>query len=199
MEVMQTKRTTVKRHKDRACYELSLIKSIIADCVIGHIAFDHNGSKHSIPMPLWCVGDYIYCHSAVSGRLAQLAEGQAVSISFAIIDAVVMAKAALRHSLNYRSAVVYGQFVAVTTQAEKMIALEHFMAMFDIDEYRWDKVRQPSCKELNATAMMKLSLSESVAKVRTGPPEDVKADLAIDVWSGIVPLLHSYGEPIGFV
>ena len=196
MEVTQTKRTSIRRHKDRASYDLTLIQSIIEDCVIGHIAFDHEGSKHSIPMPLWCVGDYMYCHSAINGRLANLAGEQTVCVSFAIVDAVVMAKAALRHSLNYRSVVVYGQFEPVEANTEKLIALEQFMTLFDIDEYRWAKVRQPSRKELNATAMMKLSLSESVAKVRTGPAHDVGADLAIDVWAGIVPKLHTYGEPI---
>jgi hypothetical protein len=40
-----------------------------------------------------------------------------------------------------------------------------------------------------------MPIAEASAKVRTGPPIDDEADLALDVWAGTLPLRTAVGEP----
>ena len=194
MKLTKTKRTTVTRISKRASYDKQLVHKIITEAVIGHMSFYYNGSVHSIPLPFWCIEDYLYCHFSVNSRLVGLAEDENdVCISFTIVDGLVFAKSAFRHSMNYRSAVVYGQFELLHDDAEKIKAMKQFMNLFD--EKRWDRVRAPNKKELNVTAILKLPLKEAVVKIRQGPPMDKKMDLDRDVWAGIIPKLYSYGKP----
>ena len=53
---------------------------------------------------------------------------------------------------------------------------------------RWADVRWPTAKELKATAVLALPITEGSAKVRTGPPIDDDEDYALDAWAGVVPL-----------
>src|SRR5207248_3081803 len=56
--------------------------------------------------------------------------------------------------------------------------------------------RQPSEKELKATSILCLPLTEVSAKIRVGPPEDDAPDYALPVWAGVIPLPLTPGTPI---
>jgi len=53
---------------------------------------------------------------------------------------------------------------------------------------RWDDAREPNERELKATSILKLPLTEISAKVRTGGVEDDADDYALPVWAGVIPL-----------
>jgi hypothetical protein len=60
----------------------------------------------------------------------------------------------------------------------------------------WDHARLPTRKELAATALLALDLTEASLKVRTGPPGDDDEDVeAGGRWAGVVPLSATFGAP----
>lgn len=61
---------------------------------------------------------------------------------------------------------------------------------------RWDNVRPPNEKELKATLVMRLPITEFSAKVRQGPPIDDEEDYAFPTWAGVIPLGMVPGEPV---
>jgi len=61
---------------------------------------------------------------------------------------------------------------------------------------RWADARHPSRKELAATMVLALPLTETSVKVADGPPTDEPEDLDRPVWAGVVPLRESFGEPV---
>jgi uncharacterized protein len=61
---------------------------------------------------------------------------------------------------------------------------------------RWSDARQPNEKELKATSVLRLALTEVSAKMRVGPPEDDAPDYALPIWAGVIPLSHTPGAPI---
>lgn len=194
MKIIKTKRTKIARTPKRASYDRELLNKIIDEAIVGHLAFANNLGVHSVPMSFWRDQDYIHCHCSNKSRLASLAQNRSdVCISFAIFDGLVLAKSAFRHGMNYRSAIVYGKPELVEDEGEKLHLLKKFMDSFDTK--RWDMVRAPSPKELNVTAILKISLAEASVKVRQGPPIEEKTDLQRDIWSGVMPRNHSYGEP----
>ena len=88
--------------------------------------------------------------------------------------------------MNYRSVVVLGRPVEVTDEQEKLAALdavaEHLVPG------RSSEARRPNERELEVTAVLRLSLAEASVKARTGPPGDEEEDYALDVWAGVIPL-----------
>ena len=60
---------------------------------------------------------------------------------------------------------------------------------------RWEALRKPTRKELAATAVLALPLTEASVKIRTGPPADDPDDLGAGVWAGVVPIAMTFGEP----
>jgi hypothetical protein len=109
------------------------------------------------------------------------------------VDALVLARSAFHHSVNYRSVVVLGRARIVDEPAEKESALR---AIVDhVVPNRWDEVRAPSAQELKATGVLALALEEASAKVRSGGPIDDEEDYARPVWAGVVPLRLAIGVP----
>jgi hypothetical protein len=60
---------------------------------------------------------------------------------------------------------------------------------------RWADARQPNRKELAATLVLSLPLSEWSVKVSDSPPEDAEDDLGLPYWAGVVPLHEVAGTP----
>lgn len=191
----QTKRTKVNRTANRASYDRELFNFIIDEVKFGHVAFSDGDNVHSIPMLVWRNGDYLHIHCSVGSRLAKLVDNQTnICISFATIDGYVFAKSAFKHSVNYKSAVIYGKCELVTDDSEKLEVFKKLIQLYD--KNRWEQVRIPNSKELAATALLKLPIVEAVVKVRTGPPIDKEDDQQLDVWAGVIPLLHQTGTPM---
>jgi nitroimidazol reductase NimA-like FMN-containing flavoprotein (pyridoxamine 5'-phosphate oxidase superfamily) len=122
------------------------------------------------------------------------ATGMAVCVTVTLVDGLVLARSVFNHSMKYRSVVALGKAVLVDAPTEKIEALHAFTEK--ILRGRWNDARQPSEKELKATSILRLPLTEVSAKTRTGPVEDDQDDYALPVWAGLVPLQLAAGEPI---
>jgi uncharacterized protein len=90
--------------------------------------------------------------------------------------------------------VALGKAALVMEPAEKLEALRAFTNT--IVPGRWADARQPNEKELKATSILKLALTEVSAKVRSGPVIDDEEDYALPIWAGIVPLRLQAEVPI---
>ena len=195
MQLTKTAKTEMNRKSKRASYDRKFIYNTIDEIIIGHLAFQLNGNVHSIPLPFWRIDNHLYCHCSIQSRLVKLVENKIkVAISFAQVDAMVLAKSAVYHSMNYRSVVLYGVFSLVTDDPTKTKIFAKFVNFIANDRYK--EVRPPNRKELNSAALLKIEISEAVAKSRSGMPKDKKADLDLDVWSGIVPIVRTNGFPV---
>jgi nitroimidazol reductase NimA-like FMN-containing flavoprotein (pyridoxamine 5'-phosphate oxidase superfamily) len=140
-------------------------------------------------------GDTVYIHgSAASRMLRTLEQGVPVSIAVTHVDGLVLARSAFHHSINYRSVVIFGTAVAVEDPAEKNEALRLFSEQ--IAPGRWAEVRPPAPQELKGTSVLKVTIDEASAKIRTGGPIDDEQDYTLPVWAGVLPVHMTPGEPI---
>jgi len=140
-------------------------------------------------------GAVIYFHGAsVSRMLVTMEKGVKISINVTQTDGIVLARSAFHHSLNYHSVTVFGEAELVTDERERLEALK--VVSDQIIPGRWEEARLPNAKELKATKVLKLSLNEASAKIRTGPPGDEKTDYDLDIWAGVIPIEKKYGTPI---
>jgi len=126
--------------------------------------------------------------------LRSLAGGVDVCVTVTLVDGFVLARAAFKQSINYRSVVILGKARLVAETAEKMEAL--CCLTNHVAPGRWEEVREPNEKELAATSVLALPLLEVSAKIRSGPPLDSEDEWSAPVWAGVVPLTINVGEPI---
>jgi hypothetical protein len=126
--------------------------------------------------------------------LQSLEDGVNMSLNVTRTNALVLARSAFHHSLNYESVTLFGKAELVEEEAEKITAL-HIISD-QILKDRWEEVRQPNQKELNVTKVLKFSISEGSAKIRNEGVGDDKVDYELDIWAGLVPIEKTYGTPI---
>jgi uncharacterized protein len=179
-------RLRVKREPQRAHYDRETVEAILDEALICHLGFAVDGRPYVIPTLHARVGDRLYVHgSAASRMLRHLATGAEVCVTVTLFDGLVLARSVFNHSVDYRSAMVFGRATLVEGD-EKVAALRALTEQ--LAPGRWDEARQPTAKELKATWILSLPLDEASAKVRTGPPEDEPEDLDLPVWAGVVPV-----------
>jgi hypothetical protein len=192
-QFQKSTRNKVKRLPKRGHYDKATIYNILDAGFICHAWFVVNGQPFVIPTAYGRVDDAIYLHGSSKSRmLNSIDEGIPVCLTVTHVDGLVLARSAFHHSINYRSAVVFGTAKEVHGE-EKEKAL--FVISENILKGRWDEVRGPNAKELKATSVLKLSIEEASAKIRTGPPGDEPEDYALSIWAGVVPLTQNPRPP----
>jgi nitroimidazol reductase NimA-like FMN-containing flavoprotein (pyridoxamine 5'-phosphate oxidase superfamily) len=190
-----TSRTRVVREADRGVYDRAAAYKILDEGFICHVGFVADGQPFVIPTGYGRIGDNLYIHgSAASRMLRNLDQGVAVCVTVTLLDGLVLARSIFNHSMNYRSVVVLGTATAVSDPAEKLEALRRLSE--HILPGRWAESRQPNERELKATLVMRLPITEFSAKVRQGPPIDDEEDYAFPTWAGVIPLEMVAGEPV---
>ena len=189
-----TARTTVGRHAERARADRADLYAVLDAGLICHLGVVIDGSPVVLPTAYGRDGDTLYVHGSSANRSMRAAAGQQVCVTVTHLDGLVCARSVFSHSVNYRSAVVFGTARLVTDAAGKLHGLravtEHLVPG------RWAAVRAPTRKELAATAVLAVPLAEASVKIRTGPPLDEPADVATGLWAGVVPVTQVFGDPV---
>jgi nitroimidazol reductase NimA-like FMN-containing flavoprotein (pyridoxamine 5'-phosphate oxidase superfamily) len=126
--------------------------------------------------------------------LRSLKNGVEACVTVTLLDGLVMARSAFHHSMNYRSAVVYGVAREVVDREEKLRALDALVE--HVCAGRSAEVRAPNEPELRQTIVLVMPIDEASAKVRTGGPVDDEDDYALPVWAGVIPLRLEPQAPI---
>jgi nitroimidazol reductase NimA-like FMN-containing flavoprotein (pyridoxamine 5'-phosphate oxidase superfamily) len=190
-----TPRTRVVREPQRAVYDRDMVNQILDEAFVCHVGFVADGQPFVIPTSYGRVGDVLYIHgSAASRMLRNLNQGVAICITVTLLDGLVLARSVFNHSMNYRSVVILGTATLIDDRAEKLAALRTLSE--HIIPHRWDDSRQPNEKELKATSVLRLPITEFSAKVRVGPAIDDEEDYSFPTWAGVIPLDVTVGAAI---
>lgn len=189
-------RTKVRRLSQRARYDSGTVHAILDEGWVCHLGVCAGGRVSLVPTVYARAGDVLYLHGAPANHALRTAQdaGEAC-VTVTLVDAIVLARSAFHHSVNYRSVVAYGPASEVTDRDEKRAAL---LAIVDhVVPGRAGDARPPSDEELRATRVTKFVIAEASAKVRTGGPADEPEDLGLEgVWAGQLPLFLNAGTPV---
>ncbi|MGC9543779.1 pyridoxamine 5'-phosphate oxidase family protein [Streptomyces sp. UG1] len=193
-----TDRTIPTRSADRASYDRELVHAILDEAYVCHLGFVRDGTPVVLPTLFGRVGETLYVHGSTGSRPLRMTgradPGLPVCLTVTHVDALVLARSAFHHSINYRSVVVHGIAYDVTDPEEKRTALD---ALVDhVVAGRSRDARPANKKELAATAVIRIDLDEVSAKLRTGGVNDEPEDLALPHWAGLVPLRKGYETPV---
>lgn len=183
-----SERVRLRRKRERGSHDRQTINQILDEALIAHLGIaDEHGQPFVIPTLHARHEDRVYLHGSTASRaLGALRDGVPVCLTVSLLDGLVLARAAMHHSANYRSVMLLGRATLLEDPAEKLLALETVVE--HIVPGRWAEARPPSQNELKATAVLSLPIEEASAKIRTGPPQDDEEDYALPVWAGVLPI-----------
>jgi uncharacterized protein len=180
-------RTRVRRVADNASYDRATLYAIIDDAYLCHVAFSDAGGAHCIPTACWRDGEHLYIHGSNGGRMVKLLAGDAQAcVTITHLDGLVLARTAFNHTMNYRSAMIYGRFERVEDEAHRRATMDVFMDK--IAPGRQHEARRGNDKEFAATTILRIALDEAACKVRSGGPKDEAEEMGIAAWAGTLPM-----------
>ena len=188
-------RTTVHRHPERGDHDPATIHRILDEALTCTVAWvDPDGRPRALPTIQARIDDVLYLHGSRAARAWRAAAaGATLCVVATVIDELVLARTSPHHSMNYRSAVVFGRGREVTDRDE-LYAVARAITRHVLPG-REDDAAEPGEQDWRETLLLAMPLDEASAKVRTGPPGDDPEDLALDVWAGTLPLHTVAGTP----
>ena len=188
-----TPRTTLRRHRERGMTDRADLYTVLDAGLICHLGVISGGVPMVLPTAFGRDGDTLYVHGSSANGTFEAADGQQVCVTVTHLDGLVCARSVFTHSVNYRSAVVFGTATMVLDEDERWQALR--IITDHLIPGRWAAARQPTRKEMAATSVLSVPLTEASVKIRTGMPKDEPEDLGLDVWAGVLPVWVTFGEP----
>lgn len=187
-------RVRVKREHQLAYYDSETLYDVLDSHIMAHIGYVIEGQPFVTPTLYWRDGNKLYWHGSAASRMlkAQIT-GIPVCVTVSHLDGIVFARSGFNTSINYRSAMVYGN-------AELMNGVEEIERQFELfferlSEGRWVSFRPSTAQELKATSMLVMEIEEASVKIRRGPPEDEEEDLDAPLWGGVLPITTEFGAP----
>ncbi|TDD24373.1 pyridoxamine 5'-phosphate oxidase family protein [Nonomuraea diastatica] len=188
-----TSRTTLGREKQRGSTDRNDLYEVLDTGLVCHLGVVVDGHPMVVPTGYGRIGETLYLHGSTGARSLRAGDGGEVCVTVTHLDGIVLARSIFHHSVNYRSAIIYGRPRLVTDPDERMEGLRALSEQ--LAPGQWDYARLPSRKELAATAVLALSLEEASVKIRRGGPKDDAEDYELPLWAGVLPLVTSWGEP----
>ncbi|WP_037074658.1 pyridoxamine 5'-phosphate oxidase family protein [Pseudonocardia spinosispora] len=189
-----TTRSTPRRHRERARDDRAELHALLDEALICHLGVIAGDAPLVLPTCYGRLEDTVYLHGSSAAVSLRSGAQAPVCVTVTLLDGLVYARSVFSHSANYRSAVVHGDARLVTEADEKLDALRAIVE--HTTPGSWDHARQPSRKELAATAVLALDLTEASVKVRTGAPADEEADVATGAaWAGVLPVRTTFDKP----
>ena len=189
-----TPRTTLRRHRERGQADRAALYEVLDAGLICHFGVVAGGDPVVLPTAYGRDGDTLYLHGSSANGAFWAAAGQRVCVTVTHMDGLVAARSVFSHSVNYRSAVIFGTATLVKDEDERWQALR--LITDHLIPGRWAAARQPTAKEMAATSVLSLPLTEASVKVRDGMPGDEPEDYELDVWAGVLPIAVTFGEPV---
>ena len=190
------RRSKVRRLPERGLYDRATIEAVLDEGLVCHVGFCGDEGPVVVPMAYARVGDAVYVHGSPANRtLRATGTGMPVCLVVTLVDGLVFARSGFHHSINYRSVVIYGTAEEVADPSEKRAALDAVVEQ--IAPGRAAEARGATGEELRATRVVRISIDEASAKIRTGGPKDDPEDIeAGGIWAGHLPLMVAPGAPV---
>lgn len=187
--------TRVRRLPEKARYDEETIFGILDEARLCHVAAIVEGRAVCLPTLHAREGHRLYLHASRSSAIvAALVEEGVAWVSATIYDGLRLARSGFESSIAYRSVVVSGPVRDIADENEKRRILDLFVDA--VLPGRASEVRAVTEREVRLTRVLEVTIEEASAKVSAGPTEDDEADQNLEIWSGVVPAVLVFGDPV---
>lgn len=185
-----TETSRIRRMHQRGSHEHAAVHAVLDAHPLCHVGYVIDGQPYVTPTIHWRQGNRVFWHGSAASRFLKKVDGQRVCLTVSLMDGYVLARSGYNHSVNYRSAMVFGRARLLEDAADIEAALK---TMFeDLFPGRWDSLRPMDPQELKATSVLAMDIEEASVKDRDGAPGD-EDEAEFPVWSGVIPISTTLG------
>jgi nitroimidazol reductase NimA-like FMN-containing flavoprotein (pyridoxamine 5'-phosphate oxidase superfamily) len=187
-----SERNKVRRLHERGRYDRESVHAILDATMICHIAYVIDGQPYCTPTAFWREGEHLYWHGSSASRMLRSQKpGVPVCLTVTHLDSLVLARCGFNHSVDYRSAMCFGQAHVIDDPAEKIRALDSMIDRFYPG--RAAELRQSSAQELKATMLVGMAIEQASGKIRSKGVADEEADYALPIYAARFPVRQVIG------
>jgi uncharacterized protein len=187
-----TERNRVRREHHRGSYDKETVYAVLDAAPLCHVGYVLDGAPYVTPTIHWRHGNRLYWHGSSASRFLRAAQAMPVCLTASLMDGYVLARSAYNHSVNYRSAMVFGTAHKIEDKEEAAAALRYFVD--GLFPGRWDGLRPMTEQELKATSVLWMDIEDASVKIRAGGPGDPE-ESAVPVWAGVIPMCSTLAAP----
>lgn len=191
-EYPTTERSRVRRLHERGSHQANAVHAVLDAAPLCHVGYVIDGQPYVTPTIHWREGNRVYWHGSAASRFLRKVEGTQACLTCSLMDGYVLARSAFNHSVNYRSAMVFGKVHLVRDADAVHEALRRFTE--GLFPGRWESLRPVTAQEIKATSVAYMDIEEATSKVRAAPPGDIE-DADYPVWAGVLPMHTTLGRP----
>ena len=186
------RRNRVVRRHERGHYDKATVHAVLDAALVAHIAYVVDGQPFCTPTAFWREDDRLYWHGSSASRMVRFqAPGVPVCLTVTHLDALVLARSAFHHSVNYRSVMAFGQARRIDDPAEHRRAIDGFIDRFYPG--RSAELRPPTTQEIKATGFIVMEIEQASAKIRETHVSDDEEDYALPIWAARIPIQQVLG------
>ena len=185
------------RKHDRRSRERDDLDALLDQEWVGTLStVSNDGEPWAVPLLYARDGDRLLLHGSTgAGALRHVAAGAPVVFSVFALDALVLATSMFEHSANYRSATIRGRLETLTGDG----AWQAFDTISDVlvPGRRDEPIVPMTKKDVAATVALALAITDDnwILKQRTGGTGEEDVEHPPGLWTGVLPVVTSYGEP----
>ena len=167
-----SERTKIRNHPERAAPDETT--DILSQGLVAHVGFIQDDYPVVIPMSYHYsseMPELLYLHGSIRSRLLQhLASGAPVCVTVTMTDGLVYSRKAMNHSMNYRSAVVFGEAREIVDEAEKFALFDQMVQRYFPGRTVDQDYHAPASQDLGATSLIEVTIKDWSGKARRGGP-----------------------------
>lgn len=188
-------KSRLRRRPQRGFYDEATVFGILDAAIICHVGYVIDGEPLVTPTAFWRHGRRLYWHGAAHSRMVELqAKGMPVCVTVSQLEGLIAARSGFHHSLLYRSVMAFGRTSVVADREAKLRAMDAFIAR--LYPGRPQELRPHHDSELDAIAVIEMTIEEASAKIRGGGVEDDEPDYATPCWAGVIPIRTVVGKTV---
>ncbi|MFC3079401.1 pyridoxamine 5'-phosphate oxidase family protein [Phenylobacterium terrae] len=187
-------RTRLRRRPERGRYDEASLFAVLDAALVAHIGYLDEDQPMVTPTTFWREGRTLYWHGAAASRiLARSGSGAPVCVTVTLLDGLIVGRSGIKHSVNYRSAMVFGRARLVTGLEAKRAAMAAFLER--LYPGRTLELRPSSDVELAQIVVAEMEIAEASVKVKAGGPLPYAPDEGWPAWTGVIPIETRIGAP----
>src|ERR1700749_2545423 len=118
-----TPRTTLRRHRERGQTDRAALYEVLDAGLVCHLGVVAGGDPGVLPTAYGRDGDTVYLHGSSGNGAFRAAAGHRVCMTVTHLDGLVAARSVFSHSMNYRSAVIFGTATVGTRESVRLQGL----------------------------------------------------------------------------
>src|ERR1019366_7319165 len=122
LPLSSTPRAILHRLRERGSTDRRDLYAVLDPRLVCHLGVIIDGAPVVLPTGYGRIDDTLYLHGSSANRSLLAADGQQVCVTVIHLDGLVCARSVFHHSMNYRSAVIFGAARLLTDDAERLPA-----------------------------------------------------------------------------